>query len=51
MKAGEPSRVVVNKGEKFHLGFGVAIYSARKTARIDRNAMYEQYLREADADK
>ena len=46
MKAGPPSKVVVKKGEKFHLGFGVSIYSAPKGAKVDHNAIYQQYLKE-----
>ena len=42
---GEPSEVLVKKGEKFHLGFGVAIYSVPKGSKIDRNAMYQDYLK------
>jgi hypothetical protein len=41
---GEPSEVHVKKGEKFHLGFGIAIYSAPKGSTIDRDAMYKDYL-------
>lgn len=43
---GEESKVVVKKGEKFHLGFGVAIYSAPKGTDVDRKAMYRAYRRE-----
>jgi len=43
---GEESEVLVKKGEKFHLGFGVAIYSAPKGSKIDRDAMYQDYLNE-----
>jgi len=42
---GEPSEVLVKKGEKLHLGFGVAIYSVPKGSKIDRNAMYQDYLK------
>jgi uncharacterized membrane protein YkoI len=42
---GEESEVPVKKGEKFHLGFGVAIYSAPKGSKIDRNAMHKDYLK------
>jgi len=42
---GEPSEVHVKKGEKFHLGFGVAIYSAPKGSTINRDAMYKDYLK------
>jgi hypothetical protein len=44
---GEPSEVHVKKGEKFHLGFGIAIYSAPKGTKIDRDAMYKDYLKTA----
>jgi len=43
---GERSEVTVKKGEKFHLGYGVAIYSAPKGTKIDRDAMYKDYLNE-----
>ncbi|MHC4501568.1 MAG: hypothetical protein ACYS21_20970, partial [Planctomycetota bacterium] len=42
---GEESEVPVKKSEKFHLGFGVAIYSAPKGSKIDRNAMHKDYLK------
>jgi len=40
----ERNDVVVKKGEKFHLGFGIAIYSAAKGSEVDRNAMYKDYV-------
>ena len=40
----ERNDVVVKKGEKFHLGFGVAIYSAPDESKVDRSAMYKDYL-------
>jgi len=46
MHAGPESKVVVKKGEKFHLGFGVAIYSAPKAERVDRDAIYKDYLQQ-----
>jgi len=46
---GERSEVLVKKGEKFHLGFAVAIYSAPKGSKIDRNAMYQDYLKAISA--
>lgn len=42
---GKRSEVTVKKGEKFHLGFAAAIYSAPKGSKIDRNAMYQDYLK------
>jgi hypothetical protein len=42
---GEKSEVLVKKGEKFHLGFGVAIYSAAAGTDVDRHAMYKDYLK------
>jgi uncharacterized membrane protein YkoI len=42
---GEKSEVLVKKGEKFHLGFGIAIYSGPKGSKIDRKAMYQDYLK------
>ena len=47
---GEPSEVLVKKGEKFRLGFGIAIYSAPKGSTIDRDAMYKDYLKVIAAD-
>jgi len=41
----ERNDIVVKKGEKFHLGFGIAIYSAPKGSKIDRDAMYQDYLK------
>jgi len=41
---GEKSEVLVKKGEKFHLGFGIAIYSAVPGSVVDRDAMYKDYL-------
>lgn len=48
---GEPSEVKVKKGEKFHLGFGVAIYSAPKDGEVNRTRMYRGYLRQIGAQK
>jgi len=43
--AGLPRQdVLIKKGDKLHLGFAVAIYSAPKGSKIDRNAMYKDYL-------
>ena len=42
---GKKSEVLVKKGEKFHLGFGIAIYSAAPGAAVDRDAMYKDYLK------
>ena len=42
---GKRSEVLVKKGEKFHLGFAAAIYSAPKGSKIDRKAMYQDYLK------
>ena len=39
-----PNNIKVAKGEKFHLGFGIAIYSGAKGSVIDRDAMYKDYL-------
>jgi hypothetical protein len=46
MKQGPESKEKVEKGKEFHLGFGVAVYSAPKEAEIDRNAMYQEYLKQ-----
>jgi hypothetical protein len=51
MKQGPESKVVVKKGEKFHLGFGVSVYSAKKGCKIDRDAVYQDYLKEIGAAK
>jgi len=48
---GKKSEVLVKKGEKFHLGFGVAIYSAPKGSKVDRNAMYQDYLKAIGAEQ
>jgi hypothetical protein len=48
---GEPSEVKVKKGEKFHLGFGIAVYSVPKDGKINRNRMYNNYLRQIGAQK
>jgi hypothetical protein len=48
---GEPSEVKVKKGEKFHLGFGIAIYSAPKDGKVNRERMYHGYLRQIGARK
>jgi len=47
---GKKSEVLVKKGEKFHLGFGIAIYSGPKGSKIDRNAMYQDYLKAIGAE-
>jgi hypothetical protein len=41
---GEKSEVLVKKDEKFHLGFGIAIYSAAPGSEVNRDAMYKDYL-------
>jgi len=41
----ERNDIKVAKGEKFHLGFGIAIYSAPKGSVINRDAMYKDYLK------
>ncbi len=46
---GEPSEVKVKKGEKFHLGFGIAVYSAPKGTDVDRKAMFKAYRKEIKA--
>ena len=40
-----PNNIKVGKGEKFKIGFGIAIYSAPKGSTIDRDAMYKDYLK------
>jgi len=47
---GEESEVLVKKGEKFHLGFGVAIYSVPKGTKVDRKTMYQAYLKAIGAE-
>lgn len=44
MKQGPESKVVVKKGEKLHLGYGVLVYSADAGAKVDINAAYKDYL-------
>jgi len=51
MKQGPKSKVTVKKGEKFHLGFGVSIYSAPEGNKVDRKAIYQDYLREVGVKK
>jgi len=41
---GTESNLLVKKGEKLALGFGLAIYSGDSEANIDRDAMYQDYL-------
>lgn len=40
----EKSKTVVKKGEKFHLGFGVAVYSKPDEDAVDRDDIYIKYL-------
>lgn len=47
---GTESSVVVGKGEKLALGFGLAIYSAAREEAVDREAMYQDYIRVIRAD-
>ncbi|MDQ8199405.1 PmoA family protein [Pelagicoccus enzymogenes] len=41
---GEESRLVVKKGERFTLGFGLAVYSMAKDAPLDQSMVYEDFL-------
>jgi len=45
MTRGEKSKVVVRKGEKFRLGYGVFIYSVPADATVDIAAAYRDYLK------
>lgn len=45
MTKGEKSKVVVHKGEEFHLGYAVFIYSAPADAAVDIHAAYQDYLK------
>jgi len=40
----EKSKTVVKKGEKFHLGFGIAVYSKPDENSVDRDDIYIKYL-------
>lgn len=42
---GSESQVMVKQGEQLSLGFGLAIYSANSEAEVDRDAMYQDYLK------
>lgn len=45
MGKGEEDKTWVRKGEKFHYGNGVAVYSAREGQKIDHQAIYREYLK------
>lgn len=44
MTGGEKSKVVVRKGEKFRLRYGVLIYSVPAGAKVDAQKAYRDYL-------
>jgi len=44
MKQGEKSSIVVKKGDKFELGYGVLIYCKSKDEKTDIQAAYQDYL-------
>ncbi|MHC4477185.1 MAG: DUF6807 family protein [Planctomycetota bacterium] len=48
---GGKNPTTVKKGEKFHLGYGVLIYSAPADSKVDLNAAYLDYLLQIGADK
>jgi len=45
MTRGEKSKVAVRKGEKFHLGYAVFIYSAPANGKVHIDAAYKDYLK------
>jgi hypothetical protein len=45
MSGGEESKVVVRKGERFHLGYGILIHSAPAGEKVDIEAAYHYYLK------
>ncbi len=45
MSDGEESKVVVRKGERFHLGYGILIHSAPAGEKVDIEAAYHYYLK------
>ncbi len=48
MKQGEESAVTVNKGEEFHLGYGILIYCNPQGNMPDINNAYQDYLQIID---
>ena len=46
MKAGDKSVVTVKKGEPFHLGYGVFIYSVPAGLKVDLDLAYQDYLKQ-----
>ena len=45
MTKGEKSAVTVQKGENFHLGFGILIYCTPAGTRTDIETAYQDYLK------
>ena len=45
MTKGEKSAVTVQKGENFHLGFGILIYCTPANTRTDIETAYQDYLK------
>ncbi|HMO86625.1 MAG TPA: PmoA family protein [Lacipirellulaceae bacterium] len=43
-RQGEPSRVVLEPGQKLRLRFGILVYAAASEARPDLDAVYRRYL-------
>ncbi len=46
MKAGDKSTVTVKKGDKFHLGYGVFIYSVPAGLKVDMDHAYQDCLKQ-----
>jgi len=46
MEAGEKSAVTVKRGETFHLGYGVLIYSVPVGLKVDIDYAYQDYLKQ-----
>jgi hypothetical protein len=51
MEKGEADKTVVKKGQKFHYGNGIAIYSGPEGTPVDPGAMYKVYLEAIGARK
>jgi hypothetical protein len=48
MKAGDKSTVTVKKGETFHLGYGVLIYSVPAGLKVDLDHAYQDFLKQLE---
>ena len=48
---GEPSRVVVRRGEPLRLGFGMLLHAAPEGEKVDIEAAYRDYLAQIDGEQ